>query len=329
LKRPFIFVITFIVFIVVIVFLITNTIGKKDISVSTNQSSSSVLQTNNESEGQINIGQSKLPENNESIISMDGDMNFKEADVDLDNDGNKENIKVTTEIPKSQDQGGIEEVTGRLQITGKDGVDDISFINKPQSLAGIISGIKFIDLDGDGIKDILISIPDTGNPFITNSLFIFNYKSKQMYSFPGDKNDFSLDEFVKGFTFSYKGNGILNIENKDYNFKGTMNLKNCENITSSEENNKKYEDSWIDPRPVSMDDGAKLMLIKDKDNKVYIRMPLAIYGINDTDVIGEVELYFDVSSDFITKFRRFEIIGYNGNAKVKIGEANAIKEMIG
>lgn len=262
---------------------------------------------------------------NETSIPMDGDKDFEKADIDLDKDGIKENIKVSAVTSGSGEQGGIQEVTGRLEVTGKDGTDDISFVLKPQSASGIISGIKFIDLDGDGVKDIFISIPDTGELFTTNTLFIFNYKTKKMYSFPGDKNDFSFDKFAKGFSFSYKGKGELEISNRDYAFKGVFNMKNNDNITGSEENNKKYDASRVDTTPVMLDDNSKLKLVMDKDKKVFIKMPLAIYGITNTDVIGEVELYFTVNSDFQTEFKKFSVIGYDGSNKVKIGEAGVPK----
>jgi len=238
---------------------------------------------------------------------------IQSANVDLDADGNNEQVEVIRKVFT----GEPNELEGILRINGKSGMVEVPFIKKPEGFTGIMTSIEFRDLDGDGNKDIFIISPETGAAFSLNYFFIYNYKTGKSHSYTTDS---SLSDFVGSFKFEYEGKGLLKIKNDNYKFSATFNLDKNTGMDPVDENNKAYENSWIDPTPVEIGENSKLALVSTENGVTEIKVPLPVFGRATMDMIGEIDLYYQVSSDFLPVLKRFEVIDFNDGKLEKIGE---------
>jgi len=242
---------------------------------------------------------------------------IKSIEADLNKDGQNEIIEVIQLVSHGENGEDAKEIEGKIRIKGKSDVREKTFVKKAQGLAGIMRDISISDLDGDGCKDIFVIIPEKGNPFTLNYFFIYSYKLDKSYIFNTDNK---LAEFCKAFRFTYKGKGMLNIENNAYGFKTTVNLAEISEFPiSDDEAELHFINSWVEPVPSEIGASSKLKLL-DKDNGAEIAVPLPIFGSSVSDIIGEVDLYYSVNKDFEPVMRRFEIYMSGTGKKVKIGE---------
>lgn len=243
---------------------------------------------------------------------------LRSYEADLDNDGYMEKIDILQESIDLGD-GGDRDIEGRLRITSGEVVREVEFARKPAGMAGIFNEIQFKDMDADGNKDVFIIIPDVGSSFAINYFSIYSYAKDKMFKFSTDTD---LSEMTREFTFQYNGNGLLKVENKKLNFEGTMDLsKNYGFQPEDEEYAKQYELSWIDPVPVVINDNSVLTLIEDGAGKIYIKVPLPVFGIATVDMIGVLNLYYSVDDSFVPRIQKVDMYAFTGNDMTKVGES--------
>jgi len=268
-----------------------------------------------ETRNDVGTGTEETGENNEED-NMEGDV-IKNLEADLNKDGEDETIEIIQLVSSEENEDGAKEVEGKIRIKEKNSIREKTFVKKAQGFTGIMRDISISDLDGDGYKDIFVIIPETGDPFTLNYFYIYSYKLDKFYTFNTDNK---LTEFCKGFKFTYKGKGKLNIENDTYGFKAEVNLAEINEIPiSDDEASLQYNNSWVEPIPSEIGASSKLALA-DTGAGVEISVPLPIFGASVSDIIGEVDLFYSVSKDFEPVMKRFEIHMLDMGKKVKIGE---------
>jgi hypothetical protein len=242
---------------------------------------------------------------------------LQSASVDLDGDGSNEQVEALQVTIKRQTEGEPDELEGRIKITGKKGTVEIPFIKKQAGLSGVMTSFDFKDLDGDGAKDVFIVIPDNGAAFSLNYFFIYSYKTKKSYSF---NTDSSLSEFAGGFKFNYKGKGLLEMSNEGYKFSSVFDINSDYGIDPMDENNKSYDRSWVEPTPVEISETSRLALVNAGNGINEIKVPLPVFGLATVDMIGEIDLYYQVDSTCQPVLKHFDVIDFNEGGNKKIGE---------
>jgi hypothetical protein len=268
--------------------------------------SSTVAGSNTDSGGSQNTGE------REELLQS--------ASVDLDSDGTKEQIVALQRTVKSQTDNEADELEGILRITGKDGTKDVIFIRKPLGVTGVMSSLQFKDLDGDGTKDIFVIIPDAGASFSLNYFYIYNYKTGKSFSY---NSDTSLADFTGGFSFKYKGKGLLQMKNDNIKFTATFNISDGSHAPSTDdEGNTAYDSSWVDPTPVEINVNSinsKMELVDTAGGTPEIKVPLPVFGMATNDMIGEIDLYYSVNSDFKPIMKRFVVKDFKDAESSVIG----------
>lgn len=242
---------------------------------------------------------------------------LQSAAVDLDSDGKQEIVEAFQVGKTGAQEEGNSEIEGWLRVTGSDRVDEVMFIKKHSGLTGVMSGMDFKDLDSDGVKDVFMIIPDAGAAFSLNYFYLYNYKTGQTYSYAVDSN---LADFCSQFSFTYIGNGKLEISNANYGFHANFNLDDREEEPFREENGPLYERAWVEPTPVEIGENSRLELVDASDGKVEIKVPLPVFGQATADMIGEIDLYYRVEAgSFQPVMQHFEVKDFNRNGIEKIG----------
>jgi hypothetical protein len=251
----------------------------------------------------------------QTIEPTKGEILF-EKKIDLDND----NFDETVQIEKVKVEADNNEYQGVLKITGKEFTANAPFINKTEgSLTGVFTGVEFEDLEGDGIKDVFITIPDAGAEFSINYFFAYNYKKQKAYSYDFDNSDIAKN-LIEGFKLGYGGNGVLTIKNDSFKFNANIDLKDNPGYSDSENLNKSaYDKAWVSSQSIDLDQNVKLVLTKTNKNLVEVKIPFIIFGQATSDILGEIDTYFSFNNDFEPILKRFEVHEFHGNEKNMVG----------
>jgi hypothetical protein len=159
---------------------------------------------------------------------------LQSASIDLDADGINEQVqavKVTVSDPGSETAGRFE---GRLVIIDGSERKEVVFSVKDEDLSGMMSGMQFEDMDGDGAKDVFITIPGYGASFTYSNCFVYSYAKDKSAVFISDNE---LADFIGRFRFAYEsGNGSkLSIINDQYGFSASLSIEDSEYSAVSEE----------------------------------------------------------------------------------------------
>lgn len=249
-------------------------------------------------------------------ISEDGEL-LQSASVDLDGDGQNEQIqvfRVLTDLPETGSNG---EEEGRLVIKNNGAEKTISFWKRQIGLSGVMTSMEFVDLDGDGADDVFIIIPGFGASFEHYSYFIYSYKKDRSHTFTSDN---ALADFIDGFNNAYiNGGNKLTIANEQYNFSADLFIDTGSDGNPEETMLDYVDRTWIDPVSVNMGESSKLALVKNTASKPEIKVPLPVFGLATVDMIGEIDMYFSVDEDFKPVLQRFELLDFEGDEKVKVG----------
>lgn len=281
-----------------------------------NSNAKTVQHTSENIEGASSISTSK-PESSSIGNKNDEEQLLQSASVDLDNDGINEEVEAIQIKTKGKSENDTGELEGILKITSKTGVIKVPFIKKQAGFSNVMTSMEFVDLDRDGAKDIFLIIPENGAAFSLNYFFIYNYKKAESYSFSSDS---SLSEFTNGFTFRYKGGGKLVISNDSYNLTAVFDISKDPGFETDDENNKSYESSWVEPMPVEISEDSRIMLSKAADGTYEIKVPLPVFGLATVDMIGEIDLYYEVDSKFKPTLENFVVYDFNDKGKNMIGK---------
>lgn len=269
-------------------------------------------------ENKNQAGVENRQENDPGITEENNAILLQSASVDLDGDGENEQVEVVQIelLPVGSNLSG--ELDGKLIIKGTGGERQVSFWKKPAGLSELLSAMQFEDLDNDGSKDVFLVIPGYGASFFYSDYFIYNYKKDLSYSFTSDN---MLAEIINGFkTEHLKGTAMLRLVNEKYGFSADLAIENINEDQTIEEAMLDYvRGTWIDPVSVDINDNSKLSLVRGADNKPEIKVPLPIFGMATVNMIGELDLYYAVDSSFMPVLKRFEILDFNGNDIVKAG----------
>lgn len=239
---------------------------------------------------------------------------LQSASVDLDMDGNNEEVEVLQAEAEDPEKPGTVELEGILRITGINGTTNTVFIKKTKGFTGVMNTVEFEDIDGDGAKDVFISIPEAGASFSLNYYYIYNYKNGSSYKFNVDA---ALSDFAGSFKFAYEGKGILRMTNQSYGFTAGFDITDKANGNGlDDEMNREYERAWVDPSPVVISEASKIALQKT-GKEMLIKVPLPVFGLAAADMIGEVDMYFSVGKDFTPVMRKFEVFDFTDDMSLK------------
>jgi len=245
---------------------------------------------------------------------------LQSASVDLDADGTNEIIEVVAITPDVPGTDGYQSITGHIKIIDGDQVKRIPFWEKSDGSTGLISGMQFEDLDGDGAKDIFITIPDSGAAFSYSNCFIYSYKKDLGHALTSDR---SLAEFIAGFGFRNAGNQVLTISNSRYGFSADLHIELDVAHDQVDDYMNDYErQAWIEPVSIDISEDAKISLSKDEKGRPQIKVPLPIFGLATVNMIGEIDLYYTVDDTFRPVLRRFEVIDFDGMERIKAGSCS-------
>lgn len=308
--------------------IILSSCGKKDNSADTSSQTGSIASTDlpaSTGDEEINEDIENTEDNPEETTQEQNtvtDINeisrdiVKSVENDLDNDSLNEKIEII-QVTSKTDNSNNEEIEGIIKIKSKDSEIISSFIKKAPGLTGIYRDIAIEDLDGDGNKDIFIVIPETGSPFTLNFYHIYSYSDDRKFSFNVDNK---ITDFCKGFMFNYTENGMLSVENVEFNFEGVFDLSKIYGISfTNDKIGMQYNRSWVEPVPSEMSFDSRVKLINKKDVNL-IMLPLPIFGTATSDIIGEIDLFYKVNENFIPEMDSFEVYELTPDKKVKIGE---------
>lgn len=302
-----------------------NTINDNTIADATHiQTPQTAVDSSTPQTTQSDIASTQMPATQSSTSVEDSSSRNEEllqsASVDLDSDGVNEQVQVLQKEVEDQTNPGSIDIEGILRIEGKRGNTETVFIKKSKGLTETISNIEFRDLDGDGSKDVFITIPDSGASFTLNYYFAFNYVNGKSYKF---NTDAALADFAGGFQFIYKGKGILEMINDSYGLTADFDITSKTNgIGPDSETNPEYERAWVDATPVVINENSKIALMESSGGGTEIKVPLPVFGLSAADMIGEIDMYFTFGADFMPVMRRFEVMDFNYDdmTSKKIGE---------
>lgn len=256
-------------------------------------------------------------ENNPGI-SENNPLLLQSASVDLDGDGENEQVEAI-QVEHPPIEGNLSgELEGRLIIKSTSGERQISFWKKTAGLSGLLSAMQFEDLDNDGAKDVFLLVPDYGAAFSYSNYFIYSYKKNLSYSFASDN---MLAEIIGGFkTEHVKGSAKLRLANEKYGFSAELAIENINQDQTLEEAMLDYvQRTWIDPVSVDINESSRLSLVKGAGNKPEIKVPLPIFGMATVNMIGELDLFYVVDSNFKPVLRWFEVLDFDGSDVKKAG----------
>lgn len=252
-------------------------------------------------------------------IEKDGEL-LQSASIDLNGDGQNEQVEAVRVLLNSQENGMTGEAEGRLVIKGNGREKVIPFRRREDGPTSIMSSMEFEDLDGDGSKDVFIIMPGSGASFAYYSYFIYSYKKDISHTFTSDN---TLADFIDGFENSYNNvSNKLTISNELYNFSADLSIEGVSDEDLEETMLDYVERTWIDPVSVDMGESSKLALVKRIGGRPEIKVPLPVFGLATVDMIGEIDLYFTVNEDFKPVLQRFELLDFEGNKKVKVGSCD-------
>ena len=180
-----------------------------------------------------------------------------------------------------------------------------------------MSSFEFKDLDGDGAKDVFLIIPENGAAFSLNYFFAYSYKKEKAFSFVMDS---ALNDLVGSFAFKYTGSGKLEILNEKLGFTGYFNVADASGFSADDdESNTAYDSSWVEPTPVEIGENSRLALVKTEDGRTAIKVPLPVFGLATSDMIGELDLYYVMDKDFKTVLNSLEIKDFGKEKSETIG----------
>lgn len=315
----------FLILISIIMFTSTSC-GKKDVntdmSINTvDTSNSDAKQTEPQTVSEASIDkESETSENktNHDVTKTDMQL-LQSASIDIDADGEKEEVEVIQQKTKGTGENDHGELEGVLRITDGSYITNITFIRKQEGFTGVMTSFDFADLDGDGAIDIFVIIPDSGAAFSLNYFYAYSYKTGKSYSYTSDSN---LSEFTEGFSFKYSGEGKLQMINDKYNFNAVFDISDSAGLDKDEENNIYYENSWVEPTPIEISENSRIRLIKGKDGISSIKVPLPVFGRGTVEMIGEIDLYYDMDKYFKPVLRYFEALDFGANEPKTIGRWN-------
>ncbi|MGE5612988.1 MAG: hypothetical protein ACM3XR_01125 [Bacillota bacterium] len=255
--------------------------------------------------GNEHEGDSVISEGNNVLL-------LQSASVDLDGDGENEQVEaLQVELPPAGDNlpGEIE---GRLIIKGAGGERQVPFWKKSSVSQGLLSSMQFEDLDNDGAKDVFLLIPGYGAAFSYSNYFIYSYKKNLSYSFASDN---TLAEIIDGFkTERAEGSAKLRLVNEKYGFSAELDIEFINSDQSLEEAMLDYvQRTWIDPVSVDISESSRLSLVKGAGGKPEIKVPLPIFGMATVNMIGELDLFYVVDGNFQPVLKRFEVLDFDGD----------------
>ncbi len=246
-----------------------------------------------------------------------GEELLQSANVDLDGDGTNEKVEALQRKTKGLSEDHPGELEGILKIIGGDKTSRIPFITKQAGFAGVMSSFEFKDLDGDGAKDVFLIIPENGAAFSLNYFFAYSYKKEKAFSFVMDS---ALNDLVGSFAFKYTGSGKLEILNEKLGFTGYFNVADASGFSADDdESNTAYDSSWVEPTPVEIGENSRLALVKTEDGRTAIKVPLPVFGLATSDMIGELDLYYVMDKDFKTVLNSLEIKDFGKEKSETIG----------
>lgn len=241
---------------------------------------------------------------------------LQSASVDLNGDGINEQV-TAVQISAATESNGSGDIEGRLKIKSGTTETQLTFCKKSTGMTGVMTSIQFEDLDGDGSKDIFIIIPDNGAAFANSKYYIYSYKKNLEYAFT---SDLEMADFINGFSFKHKNGNVLTLSNSNFNFSANLDIEYKLDDRSSDEYMSEYEQrAWIEPVPDDMGEDSKLALIKNSAGIQEIKVPLPIFGLATVDLIGEIDLYYSVDSNFKPILKHFDVLDFKGAGKVKVG----------
>jgi hypothetical protein len=265
--------------------------------------------TQSEGEGTGETGDNEGTAGEDDNLPSQGGLTGQEllnsASVDLDSDGANEEIEAFQYDVLNEAGQPTDEIEGLLVITGKNGTVKTPFQKKAKGLSGLMTGMEFEDLDGDGVKDIFITIPGEGASYSLNFFYIYNYKTGASISFNSDETLFSL---ANSFAFKYKGGGKLAVINQDYGFTGTIDVSDSLAFEADEASNGSYDSSYVEPVPVEISAESRIELVRSSDGKTEIKVPFPIFGHGTVDLIGEVDIYYTLDGSFTKVMKRAEVM---------------------
>lgn len=246
---------------------------------------------------------------------------LQSASVDLNGDGENEQVEAYSISMPSSENEGAQILEGSLVIKSRDTERRITFWKKEAGLTGILSSMQFEDLDKDGADDVFITVPGNGASFSYTNYFMYSYKKDANYSFTSDN---SLVDFIEGFRPEYtKGDNRLSITNIKYSFTADIAIEESAGQQPDEDTMLEYAGStWIEPVCVDISEDSRLALVKGAGNEPEIKVPLPIFGIATVNMIGELDLYYTVDNDFKPVLKRFELLDFKGNDKEIVGKHN-------
>lgn len=238
--------------------------------------------------------------------------------IDLDGDKKEELLEI---IEKSTGKGNDRKLEGIIRVSDSSGTKTKTYLNKPADYTGIFSDIACKDLNGDGLKEIFVTIPDRGASFNLNYFYIYSYRTGNYFAYTPQEPSLNLIDITQGFTFDYIGNGKIKITNESYKFSGIIDISDTD-IPDAADADKAYNQSWVEPAPLEINSDSRLSLIGDKPGEIYIRLPLAIFGQATSDIIGSVEAWYKVDNSLTPILKKLEIFDFNRDMtiKSKIGE---------
>ena len=251
-----------------------------------------------------------------TAVHSDAEVLRSEED-DLDNDGKKEKIEILRQEAGTADELGNREETGILRVVSESGTKEMEFNQRTGEPAGVYSDLMTRDIDGDGVRDVFVIIPEAANPFTLNYFFIYNPVNGKSFTYSIDN---TLVSFAQGFSFLYKGNGSLEMKNEELKFSCDLKLSN--EAAKSKEETERYKLSWVDPSSVEIDENARLSLVPVQGGGCDIRVVLPIYGVATSNLIGEVDVFYGVDKSFQPFMDRFEVYGFGGGDRKKAGEGS-------
>lgn len=265
-----------------------------------------------------NTVESTVPGKNEPNANgkePDGTL-LQSASIDLNGDGENEQVEAF-QISSAAGPGMPDKLEGKLRIRNGNSEKQVTFGEKGENLTGLLTSMQFEDLDGDGAKDIFIIIPGSGASFSFSNFFIYSYKKDIHYSFT---NDISLTDFIDDFRFKYSGGNKLSITNSRFDFTADLAIEFEDGQQPSEEYMLDYESrAWIDPVSIDISEASRLALTAGADNLPEIKVPLPVFGLATVDMIGELDLFYEVDSSFIPVLKRFEVYDFKDGGRLKAG----------
>jgi hypothetical protein len=249
-----------------------------------------------------------------------GEQLLQSASIDLDNDGLNEQVKAV-QVTIKGDSENPDRLKGMLVIRSGASEDkearQVFWWEKPAGTSGVLNGMQFEDLDGDGARDIFIIIPDNGASFAYSNYYLYSYKKDVSYSF---MNNSEMTDFIDSFRFTHQNGNKLSLVNDKYHFSADFTIEGENGGPPSEEVMDDYVlRAWIEPVSVDIGEDSRMALAKGSGGAWEIKVPLPVFGLATVDMIGEIDLYFSVDSTFNPVLKHFDVLDFKGSEKTKVG----------